>query len=69
VAILANNRRNAPRGLAGGSNGAPGRTTVRRVDGTTQVLGATDSVRVAGGDQVEIETPGGGGFGSVPSDG
>jgi 5-oxoprolinase (ATP-hydrolysing) len=64
AAILANNRRHPPRGLAGGANGAPGVTTVHRLDGTTQVLGATDAVRVVAGDAIEIETPGGGGFGT-----
>ena len=63
AAILANNRRHAPRGLAGGGDGACGRTTVYRADGTMSVLGATDSVRVGAGDVIEIETPGGGGFG------
>ncbi|HXQ64155.1 MAG TPA: hydantoinase B/oxoprolinase family protein [Steroidobacteraceae bacterium] len=63
AAILANHRRIAPRGLAGGGNGECGRTTVRRVDGTAEVLGATDAVSVAAGDQIEIETPGGGGYG------
>ena len=63
AAILANNRRHAPRGLAGGGDGACGRTTVYRTDGTTRVLGATDSVRVGAGDAIEIETSGGGGFG------
>ncbi len=64
AAILANNRRHAPRGLAGGGDGACGRTTVYRTDGTVSVLGATDAVTVGAGDVIEIETPGGGGFGA-----
>jgi len=63
AAILANHRRIAPRGLAGGGDGACGRTTVRRAGGAIEVLGATDAVSVAAGDQIEIETPGGGGYG------
>ena len=64
ASILANHRRIPPRGLAGGHDGACGRTTVYRVDGSTLVLGATDSVQVAAGDAIEIESPGGGGFGT-----
>ncbi len=67
AAILANNRRHAPRGLDGGGDGACGRTTVERTDGTVTVLGATDAVRVAAGDAIVIETPGGGGFGLAAS--
>jgi len=63
AAILANHRRIAPRGLAGGGDGACGRTSVRRVDGSIEVLGATDAVSVAAGDEIEIQTPGGGGYG------
>jgi 5-oxoprolinase (ATP-hydrolysing) len=63
AAILSNHRRLAPRGLAGGSDGARGRTTLLRRDGTSEELGATAAVSVAAGDQIVIETPGGGGFG------
>ena len=66
AAILANHRRVAPRGLAGGADGACGRTTVYRADGSTQLLGATDAVAVGTGDAIEIETPGGGGYGAPP---
>jgi len=65
AAILANHRRIAPFGLAGGEAGKLGVTTVIRADGRREVLGATDSTQVAAGDQIVIETPGGGGFGSV----
>jgi len=63
AAILSNHRRLAPRGLAGGGDGARGRTTLLRRDGTREELGATAAVTVAAGDQILIETPGGGGFG------
>ncbi len=63
VAILSNNRRFAPRGLDGGAPGAPGRTRIHRRDGAIEVLKAADSARVAAGDAIEIETPGGGGCG------
>jgi 5-oxoprolinase (ATP-hydrolysing) len=63
VAILSNNRRHAPRGLAGGGDGAPGRTRIHRRDGGVELLKAADSAHVERGDSIEIETPGGGGFG------
>ena len=65
AAILSNHRRLAPRGLAGGGDGARGRTTLLRRDGTSEELGATAAVSVAAGDQIVIETPGGGGFGAA----
>ena len=64
AAILANHRRLAPRGLAGGADGACGRTTLVRRDGREEALGATAAVEVAAGDQMLIETPGGGGYGA-----
>ena len=64
AAILANNRRVAPFGLDGGGPGLPGRTTVERVDGRVDDLGATGTAAMAPGDVFVIETPGGGGFGA-----
>nr|WP_314446728.1 hydantoinase B/oxoprolinase family protein [uncultured Sphingomonas sp.] len=61
--ILANRRRIAPRGLAGGGDARPGRNWVERVDGTTEQLGATGNADMQPGDRFIIETPGGGGFG------
>jgi 5-oxoprolinase (ATP-hydrolysing) len=61
--ILANRRRVAPAGAAGGSDGACGVTRIVRADGRVQTLPATASMRLAAGDAVEIETPGGGGWG------
>ena len=63
VAILSNNRRHAPRGLAGGLDGACGRTRILRRGGGVEELGAADSAHVERGDAIEIETPGGGGCG------
>ncbi len=65
VAILANRRRVPPFGLAGGQDGAPGRTHVERADGTVVNLGATGKAEVAPGDCVVVETPGGGGYGAA----
>jgi 5-oxoprolinase (ATP-hydrolysing) len=64
VAILSNHRRLAPRGLAGGGEGARGRTTILRADGTHEDLPACAECRVAMGDSIRIETPGGGGYGA-----
>ncbi|ALJ14394.1 hydantoinase B/oxoprolinase family protein [Sphingopyxis macrogoltabida] len=63
--ILANRRRIAPAGLAGGKDGAPGRNRVERADGSVETLGATGSAKLEAGDAFVIETPGGGGYGKV----
>jgi 5-oxoprolinase (ATP-hydrolysing) len=65
--ILANRRRIAPAGLAGGADAAPGRNWVERADGTVEMLGATGSAELATGDAFVIETPGGGGYGKAGS--
>jgi 5-oxoprolinase (ATP-hydrolysing) len=61
--ILANRRRIAPIGLAGGGDALPGRNWVERADGTSEVLSATGSAQMQPGDRFIIETPGGAGFG------
>ncbi|MXP10302.1 hydantoinase B/oxoprolinase family protein [Pseudoblastomonas halimionae] len=61
--ILANRRRIAPRGLAGGGDAQPGQNWVERTDGTREDLGATGSADMQPGDRFVIRTPGGGGFG------
>lgn len=62
-ALLANHRRIAPFGLAGGLPGAVGTGSVRRISGTCETLAATARFVVSAGDELTIETPGGGGFG------
>jgi 5-oxoprolinase (ATP-hydrolysing) len=64
ASILSNHRRIAPFGLAGGEPGRTGINRVLRRDGTVEELPATASVHVDAGDQVLIETPGGGGYGA-----
>jgi 5-oxoprolinase (ATP-hydrolysing) len=66
AALLANRRITAPFGLAGGGDGAPGAARVIRADGRIETWGATGSADLAAGDAIEIETPGGGGFGHPP---
>jgi 5-oxoprolinase (ATP-hydrolysing) len=61
--ILADRRRVAPRGIAGGSDAQPGRNWVERRDGSVEMLSATAWAEVQPGDRFVIETPGGGGFG------
>ena len=62
--ILANRRIFAPRGLAGGGDGAAGRNWVERADGTREELSACGSCEMNTGDRFIILTPGGGGFGA-----
>jgi 5-oxoprolinase (ATP-hydrolysing) len=64
-ALLANHRRVAPFGLAGGADAARGEACILRVDGTLEQLAATAGFEVAAGDELTILTPGGGGFGSA----
>jgi 5-oxoprolinase (ATP-hydrolysing) len=63
--ILANHRRVAPFGLAGGEAGRPGLNRVLRRDGTSETLQATAELAVDAGDRLRIETPGGGGYGAA----
>jgi len=62
-ALLANHRRIAPFGVAGGQPGAPGGGRLQRATGEEEVIGATASFKVDNGDVLTILTPGGGGFG------
>ncbi|UWE10539.1 hydantoinase B/oxoprolinase family protein [Actinacidiphila bryophytorum] len=63
VTTLSSHRRVPPYGMAGGSPGALGSARVERTDGTVHYLAASDSARLAPGDTLVIETPGGGGYG------
>ena len=61
VTLLTERRRLAARGAHGGGDGAPGHN---RVDG--RELPAKTRQTLQAGQQLEIETPGGGGFGETP---
>jgi 5-oxoprolinase (ATP-hydrolysing) len=63
VAILSNHRRIAPFGLAGAAPGATGINRLVRRSGESIGLPACASAAVETGDEIVIETPGGGGFG------
>jgi 5-oxoprolinase (ATP-hydrolysing) len=65
-ALLANHRRIAPFGVAGGHDATAGAAHIRRADGTLEVLGATARFELGAGDELTILTPGGGGFGEPP---
>ncbi|OGA79885.1 MAG: 5-oxoprolinase [Betaproteobacteria bacterium RIFCSPLOWO2_12_FULL_65_14] len=65
AAILSGHRLVRPHGLAGGEPGAAGRNYVVRADGRQTPLGPFEQTEMAPGDVFVIETPGGGGFGTI----
>ena len=65
VTLLSDRRRFRPYGLAGGEEGAPGRATVLKAGSGEEIeLEGKCSTKLASGDVLRIETPGGGGWGS-----
>lgn len=65
AALLSSRRLHAPQGVAGGQPGSPGRQRLIAASGAVSELPGCFSVTVALGDVIEIQTPGGGGFGPV----
>ena len=65
AALLSSRREHAPQGLAGGGPALPGRQRLIAASGVVTELPGCFSVKVEAGDMIEIETPGGGGFGYV----
>jgi 5-oxoprolinase (ATP-hydrolysing) len=65
AAILSGHRLVRPHGLHGGEAGAPGRNYVLRADGRTSELGPFDQTEMGALDVFVIETPGGGGYGTI----
>jgi N-methylhydantoinase B len=63
VTLLSDRRARGPYGLAGGSDGAPGRAAVVHRDGLERQIGGKASVRLRKGEKIRIESPGGGGWG------
>lgn len=59
LSVLAERRRSAPAGAAGGEPGQPGRTLLNGVELPAKVTRSLDP-----GDVLRVETPGGGGYGS-----
>ncbi len=63
ASILSNGRVRGSFGMAGGEDGAFGVNRVFRIDGSIEELGHIGQVQMHPGDLMEIQTPGGGGFG------
>lgn len=63
--ILSSHRSIPPFGINGGKPGEPGVNTVIRSNGRVEMLQGCAEIEVRTGDAVQIETPGGGGFGWV----
>lgn len=65
VSLLTERRERAPFGLEGGAPGQPGRNRVwRAATGVAEVVPGRASLALDAGDELWIETPGGGGFGA-----
>lgn len=65
VSILSQRRgEHAPYGINGGQPGSNGRNVLRRADGTKENLEGLIQFHVCAGDELTIETPGGGGCGT-----
>ena len=66
--LLSTRRDHAPQGLGGGGPAKPGRQRWITAAGAVKELPGCFSVRLQSGDAIEIETPGGGGFGRAAPD-
>ena len=66
VSLLTSRRATAPHGADGGQSGQPGRNLLRRAgEADFTDLPPAGQIRVAVGDVLRIETPGGGGWGAL----
>jgi 5-oxoprolinase (ATP-hydrolysing) len=63
AALLSTRRDHAPQGIAGGGPALPGAQRLIAANGAVKELPGCFSLNVTVGDIIEIETPGGGGFG------
>lgn len=63
VTLLCDRRKFAPWGLAGGEDGARGRTLLIRAGNAEQLLPGKCTVHADAHDRIRLETPGGGGWG------
>jgi len=63
AALLSTRRIFAPQGIVGGGPAQPGRARLIRPDGSVHELEGCFSLTARPGEAIEIETPGGGGFG------
>ena len=65
VSLLSTRRETAPFGLNGGEPGEKGKGSILWPDGSDAILMGREEVTVVPGESVQIETPGGGGFGAA----
>ena len=63
VTMQSERRSTAPWGLAGGASGRCGRNVLIHPDGSEEELPSKFTRRLAAGDRLRVETPGGGGWG------
>ena len=63
VSLLSGRRVVCPPGLSGGDDGESGSQSVTRADGSHAEFDGRCTLEVGAGDRIEINTPGGGGFG------
>ena len=64
VALLSTRRDHRPQGLCGGAAALPGVQRWLAASGEVKALRGCFSLQAEAGDAIEIETPGGGGFGA-----
>ncbi|MCB1187720.1 hydantoinase B/oxoprolinase family protein [bacterium] len=64
VTLITERRRHSPPGANGGQPGSKGANILQRADGTRSILPGKCTIEVEPGEQLEIVTPGGGGWGS-----
>ena len=64
LSIMSERIERAPWGLWGGGSGKPGRIVIRKRDGGENQMPSKFTIDLDAGDEVVIETPGGGGWGS-----
>lgn len=65
--LLGQHRTDGPYGMHGGDAGAPARARIVRADGRLESLSGMAAFDLTAGDQLQIETPGGGGWGPADS--
>ncbi len=63
LSLITSRRTTSPPGMAGGSPGQPGRNTLLRQGEAPEQLPGTCSLKLVAGDEIQISTPGGGGYG------
>ncbi len=64
-AMLSSHRGRPPQGLAGGGDGQPGRTLVRRLDGREEELPACTQTELEAGEAITVIPPTPGGYGAA----